>query len=71
MVPKEFKYPRRTVQDVAIGLQDRCYIQIWKTEVFHPTKVAYRVFLPVNYKFFPCNGVVCVGYIGSVLDIKQ
>ena len=70
MVPKEFKHLKKTVQDVAVGLQGRCYMQIWKTRVFHPTKVAYRVF-PINYKFFPCDGVVCIGRVGSILDIKQ
>src|SRR6266567_2066763 len=28
-------------------------------------------FLPVNYKFSPCDGVVCVGQVGSVSDVNQ
>ena len=80
MVPKEFEHPRRTVQDVAVGPQGRSYVRTWQIGVFHPTEVAHRVFPPptqlqgflhVNYKFSPCDGVVCVGQIGSVSDVNQ
>ena len=53
VVPKEFEHPRRAIQDVAVGPQGRCYVRTWQIEVFHPTGAAHRVFLPVNYKFFP------------------
>ena len=77
MVPKEFKTSKE--EDVAVGPQGRCYVQAWQIGVFHPTEVAHRVFppptqlqgfLPVNYKFSPCDGVVCVGQIGSVSDVN-
>ena len=48
--------PRRAVQDVAVGLQGCCYIQIQQIGVFYPTKVAYRVFPPLNCRgFLPVN----------------
>ena len=68
VVPKEIEHPRRT------GRRGRPAGPLLRTDmanrVFHPTEVAYRVFLPptqlqgfllVNYKFSPCDGVVCVG----------
>jgi hypothetical protein len=55
VVSKEFKQSKE-VQDVAIGLQGRCYIQTWQIEVFYPTEVAYRVFPPLNCRgFLPVN----------------
>ena len=33
-----------------------------KLGFFYTTKVAYRVFLPINYRFFPYTRVVHVGY---------
>jgi hypothetical protein len=78
VVPKEFEHPRRT------GRSRRPAGPLLWTDManwgFHPTEVAHRVFPPptqlqgflhVNYKFSPCDGVVCVGQIGSVSDVNQ
>ena len=51
VIPKEFEISKE--EDVAVGLQGYCYVQTQQFGVFYPTKVAYRVFLHVNYKFFP------------------
>ena len=49
------QFPRRLNiqggQDVAIGLQGRCYRQIWQIGVFYPTEVTYRVFPPLTAGF--------------------
>src|SRR6266567_9509093 len=52
-----------------------------KLGFFYPTEVAYRVFPPLTQlqgfssckytSFPPCDRVVCVGYIGSISDVKQ
>jgi hypothetical protein len=75
VVPKEFKTSKE--EDVAVGPQGRGYVQAWQFGGFHPTEVAYRVFPPPtagfsSYKLqvFPYDGVVCVGQIGSVLDVN-
>jgi len=49
VVPKEFKTSKE--EDVAIGPQGRGYVQAWQFGVFHPTKVAHRVFPPPTVGF--------------------
>ena len=79
VVPKEFEHPRRTVQDVAVGPQGRSYMRTrqtgffillrWLIGFFLPQHI--RGFLPINLQVSLVYGVVCVGHIGSVSDVKQ
>jgi hypothetical protein len=50
---KEVKISKE--EDVAVGSQGRNYVRIWQIGVFHPTKVAYRVFPPLTAGFSSCK----------------
>jgi hypothetical protein len=50
VVPKEFKTFKE--EDVAIGLQGRCYMQIWQFRVFILLRWLIGFFLPLTTGFF-------------------
>jgi hypothetical protein len=50
VVPKEFKISKE--EDVAVGLQGRCYVQIWQFGVFILLRWLIGFFFPPTTGFF-------------------